>query len=99
MKITIKPNALEWFKDSMNLKKGDKVKFYSQIYGTSPVQPNFALAFTQDNNPVDMAVRTEMDGIDFYVEQRDVWFFDGHDLIVDYDPEEDELKFEYVKPV
>lgn len=45
-----------------------------------------------------MAVLTEIDGISFYVESRDEWFFDGHDLHVDYDEKEDELKFDYVKP-
>lgn len=98
MEIIISQNALNWFKDSMDLKNGDRVKFYSKIYGSSPVQPNFALGFTQDNDPVDMAVLTKLDGIEFYVENSDVWFFDGHDLHVDYDIEEDELKFNYVKP-
>lgn len=45
-----------------------------------------------------MAVYTEKDGIDFYVETSDVWFFDGHDLHVNYDPNDDELTFDYVKP-
>ena len=98
MEIIISQNALEWFKESMGLKSGDKVKFFSKIYGSSPVQKNFALGFTQDNDPVDMAVYTEKDGIDFYVETSDVWFFDGHNLHVDYDPNDDELTFDYVKP-
>ncbi|HLU22464.1 HesB/YadR/YfhF family protein [Lederbergia graminis] len=98
MQITISDNAISWFKESMKLQQGDKVKFYSQIYGSSPVQDKHALAFTKDNDPIDIAVRTEVEGIEFYVEDTDVWFFDGHDLKVDYDPDEDELKFDYVKP-
>lgn len=97
MKIIVSKSALDWFKDSMDLKKGDKVKFYSQIYGSSPVQKGYALGFTKDNEPIDMKVHTEIEGIDFYVEATDIWFFDDHDLHVDYDPHDDELKFDYVK--
>lgn len=97
MKIIISPSALAWFKDEMGLQKGDKIKFHVQIYGSSPIQKNFALGFTKDNEPINMAVHTEVDGIDFYVEESDVWFFDGHDLHVDYNEQKDELEYSYVK--
>ncbi len=35
--------------------------------------------------------------LNFFVEEEDVWFFDGHDLYVDYDEKEDELLFDYKK--
>jgi uncharacterized protein YneR len=98
MKIEVSDSAIKWFKDEMGLEKGDKVKFFSQIYGTSPVQPGYALGFTKDNSPLDMAVYTEKEGIQFYVEERDLWFFDGHDLFVDYNEEQDELDvYNYTK--
>lgn len=97
MKITISNKALNWFKDEVELGNGDKVKFYAQIYGTSPVQENFALGFTVDNEPVDMAVKTEMDGFSFYIEGTDLWFFNGHNLHVDYNDQKDELEYSYSK--
>ena len=39
-----------------------------------------------------------MDGIIFYVEESDLWYFNGHDLHVDYDEKKDELEFKYNKP-
>ncbi|MDV2888159.1 HesB/YadR/YfhF family protein, partial [Alkalihalophilus pseudofirmus] len=83
------------FKEEVGLSEGSKIKFYSQIYGTSPVQENYALAFTVDNEPVDMAVNTEKDGIVFYIEGSDLWFFNGHDLHVDYNDKKDELEYSY----
>ena len=98
MKIVISEGALQWFKNEVGLKKGDMVKFYSKIYGSSPVQENFALAFTVDNDPVDMKVITEADGITFYVEENDLWFFNGHDLYVGYNEKMDEVEYSYKKP-
>ncbi len=97
MKISISDKALQWFKEEVGLSEGGKIKFYSQIYGSSPVQENYALAFTVDNEPVDMVVQTEIDGITFYIEGSDLWFFNGHDLHVDYNEKIDELEYSYSK--
>lgn len=97
MEITISDKALSWFKEEVGLGTGDKIKFYAQIYGTSPVQENFALAFTVDNEPIDLMVKTELDGITFYIEEGDLWFFNGHNLHVDYNEQKDELEYNYTK--
>ncbi|MDP4085563.1 MAG: HesB/YadR/YfhF family protein [Bacillota bacterium] len=97
MKIVVSKEAIKWFKDEVELKDSDKVKFYAQIYGNSPVQENYALGFTIDNEPVDMFVKTEIEGLTFYVEETDLWFFNGHDLYVEYNEKKDELEYNYVK--
>ncbi len=97
MEITVSNAAITWFKDEVELKDGDKVKFYAKIYGSSPVQENFGLAFTLDNEPIDMSVKAEVAGLTFFVEDTDLWFFNGHDLHVDYSVQKDELEFSYTK--
>lgn len=97
MKISISQSAINWFKNEVGIKAGDKVKFYTQIYGNSPIQPGYSLAFTKDNTPIDKAVHTEAEGIEFYVEEVDLWFFNGHDLHVNYNEQLDELEFSYSK--
>mgnify|MGYP001484008541 CR=1 FL=1 len=98
MEMVITDNALKWFKDDIGAQAGDKVRFYAQLYGTSPVQPGYSLAFSKGEEPVKMAVSVERDGILFFVEDTDEWYFAGHNLYVDYDPKEDELKYTYVLP-
>lgn len=95
MEITISKQAQKWFKEEIELKKGDQVKFYVQIYGNSPVQKGYSLAFSKES-PINKYVSTEVDGILFYVEEPDLWFFNGHDLLVDYDEKVDELMYKYV---
>ncbi|WAA13110.1 HesB/YadR/YfhF family protein [Fervidibacillus halotolerans] len=95
MKLNLSPAAIQWFKNEMELQKGDMVKFFIQIYGSSPVQKGYSLGFTKDNEPIDIGVQYEADGIVFYVEESDLWFFDGHHLNVDYNEEKDELEYTY----
>jgi uncharacterized protein YneR len=97
MEITVSNSAIKWFKDEVELKNGDKVKFYAKIYGSSPVQESFSLGFTVDNEPIDMTVHTEVEGLTFFIEGTDLWFFNGHDLYVDYNEQLDELEFNYTK--
>ncbi|HWJ78015.1 MAG TPA: HesB/YadR/YfhF family protein [Niallia sp.] len=98
MKIIVSDAAMNWFKEEVGLESGSGIKFYSQIYGTSPIQEGFALAFTIDNNVRDAAVQTVKDDITFFVEESDLWFFNGHDLYVEYNEVNDELEYRYVKP-
>ncbi|WP_080844092.1 HesB/YadR/YfhF family protein [Cytobacillus gottheilii] len=96
MKIQISERALHWFKDEVGLEAGKKVRFYSQIYGTSPVQEGYALAFTIDSDSRNAVVETEADGITFFIEDADLWFFNGHDLHVDYNEKTDEVEYDYI---
>ena len=97
MKIELTDRALKWFKADYGVTKDEYVKFYPQIYGSSPVQKNFALAFIKVDQPIDKGVIIELDDLRLLVEQDDLWFFDGHDLKVDYFEDKDEIVFEYIK--
>lgn len=98
MKIVISEKALQWFKEEVGLESGNKVRFFTKIYGTSPVQEGYSLAFTIDNEPGNAAVETVSDGITFFIEESDLWFFDGHDLHIEYNEAIDEVEYKYIKP-
>ncbi|WP_251551027.1 HesB/YadR/YfhF family protein [Neobacillus muris] len=96
MEIVISEQAIKWFKEEVGLQSGDKIRFYVKIYGSSPVQDGYTLAFTKED-PLDIAVSTEAEGILFFIEEADLWFFDGHNLHVNYHEQEDELEYNYIK--
>ncbi|SOC42351.1 HesB/YadR/YfhF family protein [Salinicoccus kekensis] len=96
MNLKVTDAALKWFKDDVELESGDKVRFFVQIYGDSAVREGYSLAFTLDKDDRKKAVEYEKDGIEFYVNETDVWFFDDHDLSVEYDEEKDEVVFNYI---
>ncbi len=97
MKLTISEKAIHWFQDEMGLTKGDTLKFFAKIYGSSPVQESYSLGFAKDY-PIDIIASHEVDGIIFYIEESDLWYFNDHDLHVDYNEKIDELAFTYNKP-
>ncbi|MEK3936330.1 hypothetical protein MKY41_13445 [Sporosarcina sp. FSL W7-1349] len=49
------------------------------------------------NKPIRAVASVKNSGILLFIEENDLWFFDGHDLHVDYDEKLDELSYTYVK--
>ena len=97
MKLTLSEEAINWFKEEVGLTHEDHLKFYAEIYGSSPVQESYSLGFAKDY-PIDITASLEVDGIVFYIEEADLWYFNGHDLHVEYNDTKDELEFKYLKP-
>lgn len=97
MELHITDSAAKWFKEEVEFEKGDMVKFYPKFYGKSPVQECYSLGFTRDGDPSDIAVKQEAEGILFYFERDDLWYFNGHNLQVNYNEKTDELEYEYIK--
>ncbi|AXH99165.1 hypothetical protein DV702_05085 [Sporosarcina sp. PTS2304] len=94
MNIHVSENAVHWFHNEMEATSGDYVKFFARYGGSSPLHEGFSMGITKEA-PDELAVETVIDGVHFYVEERDLWFFDDHDLHVDTDPESEELAFRY----
>lgn len=96
MQIVISDEALRWFKQNMDAEHGDAIKFFARYGGSSPLHEGFSLGVTKEQ-PDDVYVQIEKEGILFYVEKRDHWFFDGHDLHVLVDSALNELTYTYKK--
>ena len=96
MDITLTDAALEWFKDEMEVETGDTIRFYARYGGSSPFHEGFSLGMTREE-PIEIAVQTVIDGITYYIDEKDKWFFYEHNLHVDVDRTIDELKYDYKK--
>jgi uncharacterized protein YneR len=96
MKIFISDEAVKWFEDEMYTSKGDSIRFFVKYGGSTPVQDGFSLGLNKEEAE-DPVVKTTIKGILFFIEERDLWYFDGHDLHVGYNPTLDEPIFEYKK--
>jgi uncharacterized protein YneR len=96
MNIHITNEAVAWYKRELSLKNGDYVRFFARYGGCSTVQSGFSLGISTDE-PIDIGTQTMVDGIVFYIEEKDVWFFDDHDLTIDYQETYEEPIFQYKK--
>ncbi|WP_226038476.1 HesB/YadR/YfhF family protein [Aquibacillus saliphilus] len=92
MEMSITQPAAKWYIDEMDLKEGDFVRFYVRYGGFGGRISGFSLAISnaEPNNP---AIKTELLGVTFYVENSDIWYFDGLDFHIKYTRKYDEVDY------
>lgn len=95
MNITIAKDALQWFKQEFILRPEDAIRFFVRYGGSSTIQDGFSLGMTVDTKR-DPEVETEVEGIGFFIEREDIWYFKGLDLEVLLDDRKEEIEFRYV---
>ncbi|RLK62881.1 iron-sulfur cluster biosynthesis protein [Atopobacter sp. AH10] len=96
MKLSIAQEAVEFYKEEMGLVEGYGVRFLGKVYGTSPVHEGFSLAVVVDQAKDPVAL-IERDGIPFFIESGDEWFFEDYDLSVEFDKECKEPIYHFLK--
>lgn len=96
MKLTITPRAQQWFKDEVGVTSDSGIRFYGKIYGKTDVHEGFSIAMSVEV-PDQPLVKEVIDGVSYFIEETDDWFFKGYDLLVDYDEENDEPKYKFAE--
>jgi len=96
MNISIDNQSAAWYQQEMDLEKGDSVRFYPRYGGYSPIQAGFSLGINLEDatNPV---VTEEKEGITYFINEEDLWYFDGHNLKIVFDDKKGEPEFLYSK--
>lgn len=94
MKIQVSDQAANWYNSELLLNKGDYVRFFARYGGCSTVQQGFSLGISNEH-PMNAAVSVSKDGITYYIEEKDLWYFDGNDLIVDFNENANEPDYRY----
>ena len=92
MKLTISEKAAQWFIKELNLTEGDSIKFFGSVYG--PLN-GFSVTL-QKVGPSRPFHITKQNGIQFYVEKSDAWFFDDADLDISFNETLKEPHYELV---
>lgn len=92
MNISLTQPALYWFKRELDLTEGQTIRFYVR-QGGYQAENGFSIGLTLNDEPNDIAAETNMDGLTFFIEQKDVWFFDGRDLQVKYSRKKQEIEY------
>jgi len=94
MKLHVSSNAAQWYKEEMDLSEGSFIRFYVRYGGFSQLQKGFSLGVSIEE-PIDPVVKTETDGVVFYIEEKDLWYFDNRDVEVDLDEKRNEPVFNH----
>jgi uncharacterized protein YneR len=96
MKLTIDNKAAKWYEEELNLSQGDFVRFFVRYGGCGTVQTGFSLGVVKDT-PMELGKKAEVGGITFFIEEKDMWYFDQHSLHISYNEKFSEPEFNYTK--
>lgn len=93
MKLVVTESAAKWYKQELDLKDGDFIRFFVKLYGGNPsIHPNYSLGISKEE-PGDIAVCDKKAGVTFYFDEQDEWFIEQHELIVDFQNGEIQFTF------
>ncbi|AGY81465.1 MAG: hypothetical protein PWR19_2143 [Carnobacterium sp.] len=96
MKIDITESAREWFENEVGLKKGSGVRFSGKVYGNTEVHEGFSVGM-EVGQPSDILAETTINGIIYFIDKHDEWFFSGYDLQVSFDKKRDEPIYHFIE--
>lgn len=76
MVMTITHEAAAWYIKELELKPGDSLRFFGKVYGP---HNGFSVGINKQT-PDEIFYETTIEGVRFYVERFDEWFFNGQQL-------------------
>lgn len=88
MFISIDENAFSWFTKEFESSTPFSIRMYPQYAGFGEKHKGYSLAFSVEA-PTDARFREEINGITFFVEDNDVWFFEDTETHLSLDPTEE----------
>lgn len=92
LNLRITHEAAKWYKKELELDSGTHLRFYVR-YGFGGYIPGFSLAIDYGNPPYEVHASSDVDGITFFIETKDAWYFDDKDLEVRINQQTQEPEF------
>lgn len=91
MKLNIDKEVVEWYKKELHLKDGQSIKLYGKVYG--PMNGfSMAIEITEPTRPF---FTQELDGVTFFVEKNDAWFFEDKEINATMDSTYKEPRYDF----
>ena len=92
MNITVTPEALDWFKREFT-RTGTHFRVFPKYGFPSRLHPGFTLTIAVDS-PREVAASATYDSLFFFIKEDDMWYFNGQDLSIHFDPQSEEINFD-----
>lgn len=90
--MSITKPAAKWFIEELHLTEGEAVRFFARYGGFGGVHKGFSLAL-EKNTPNNPGAEVTDEGITFFVEDSDLWYFDNKDFHIKYSRKFDEIEY------
>lgn len=92
VKILITEEAFQWFKDEFDLEKDDYMRIFVRYGGCGSFQQGFSLGVIKDS-PKQAATTLLVNGVTFFVEEEDLWYFENKNIKLDFNKAMKEIEF------
>ncbi|MDP4169645.1 MAG: hypothetical protein Q8906_03470 [Bacillota bacterium] len=94
MYISIDEKAFSWFTDEFNVCTPFYIRLFPQYAGFGEKHKGYSLAFSAEV-PSDAEYVKEVNGITFFIEGNDTWFFEDTKTFLTFDETMAELQIKY----
>jgi uncharacterized protein YneR len=91
MLISIDEKAAKWFTNEFEI---NTVRMFPRYSGFGEKNKGFSLAFSAEA-PSNVGFMKEINGINFYVEGNDVWFFEDTETCLSFNDEINEIQITF----
>lgn len=86
--LKVTDSAVNWMKEELDPENGQGVNIYVRYGGETQLKQGFSPALTVDSIPSDSKV-FEYDGINIFIKESDLWYFEDSELTVDVNDQEE----------
>jgi uncharacterized protein YneR len=94
MFISIDERAASWFTSEFEVNKPVNIRMFPQYAGFGNKHKGFSLAFSAEK-PANVGYTNVVNGITFFIDVNDVWFFEETETCLTVDNYSDELLIKY----
>ena len=94
MEITITEAATDWYERELDVETGDALRFFVRYGGVGGRIPGFSLGIATEQ-PDSILTSTVVNGITYFIDTVDAWYFENNDLMIEFDEQLDEPQFTY----
>ncbi|WP_078554145.1 HesB/YadR/YfhF family protein [Bacillus alkalicellulosilyticus] len=92
MEIEVTKPAFQWFKEEFDLDEDDYMRLFVRYGGCGDIQKGFSLGLVKEF-PKHKAVDTDVEGVTFYIEEEDLWYFKNQNVKIKYSRKKEEIEF------
>ncbi|WP_054958391.1 HesB/YadR/YfhF family protein [Paenibacillus dakarensis] len=94
MIIEVSNEAARWYRKELGLGAGTFVRFFPRYSSGGGLHPGFSLGISVEE-PKDPGLVKVAEDITFYMEDQDLWYLRGYNLIVEYEQSLDDIMYVY----
>jgi uncharacterized protein YneR len=94
MFISIDEKTVTWFTREFELQKPFSIRMFPQYAGFGTKHKGYSLAFSAET-PGNIGYKNELNGITFFVDVNDIWFFNDTETSLTIDDFLDEILVTY----